>query len=141
MARSIATDLQRTDAGRTATFRIEPGVIARGDARLVRVLLENLIGNAWKYTGDDKRIGVTAKAVAGQVEITVVDNGIGVPWQERTEIFEGFRRGEEAIRRGTPGVGLGLATIYGIVRQSGGYIYVDSTVGRGTIFTIFFPRT
>ena len=71
------------------------------------------------------------------VRLEAADTGVGIPVELQAKIFEPFFTTKEVGK----GVGLGLATVYGIVRQSGGYIYVDSTMGRGTIFTIFFPRT
>jgi two-component system phosphate regulon sensor histidine kinase PhoR len=121
------------------TVEIEPGLAVLGDRpTLVRAVL-NLLLNAWKYTGDDKRIGITAKTVAKSVEITVVDNGIGIPWHERSEIFQGFRRGEEAIRRGTPGVGLGLAFVRLIARAHKGTIDVAPATGGGSAFRLRLP--
>ena len=71
------------------------------------------------------------------VRLEAADTGVGIPLELHAKIFEPFFTTKEVGK----GAGLGLATIYGIVRQSGGYIYVDSTMGRGTIFTIYFPRT
>jgi two-component system, OmpR family, phosphate regulon sensor histidine kinase PhoR len=120
-------------------IEVEPGLQVLGDRpTLVRAVL-NLLMNAWKYTGDDKRIGVSAKAVAKSVEITVVDNGIGIPWHERQEIFGGFHRGEEAIRRGTPGVGLGLAFVRLIARAHKGSIDVSPATGGGSAFRLRLP--
>ena len=70
------------------------------------------------------------------VRLEAADTGMGIPVELHAKIFEPFFTTKEVGK----GAGLGLATVYGIVRQSGGYIYVDSTVGRGTIFTIFIPR-
>ena len=73
------------------------------------------------------------------VEITVVDNGIGIPWDERREIFQGFARGEEAVRRGTPGVGLGLAFVRLIARAHKGTIDVHPAAGGGSAFRLRLP--
>jgi two-component system, OmpR family, phosphate regulon sensor histidine kinase PhoR len=120
-------------------MEIEPGLTVLGDrATLVRAVV-NLLLNAWKYTDQDKRISVVARAQGSSVEITVIDNGIGIPWDERREIFQGFRRGEEAVRRGTPGVGLGLAFVSLIARGHKGSIDVHSAAGGGSAFRLRLP--
>jgi two-component system phosphate regulon sensor histidine kinase PhoR len=118
---------------------VGPGLTVLGDRpTLVRAVV-NLLINAWKYTGDDKRIVVTAQAQGRTIEIAVTDNGIGVPWHERQEIFDGFRRGEEAVRRGTPGVGLGLAFVRLIARAHKGSIDVSAAAGGGSCFRLRLP--
>jgi two-component system, OmpR family, phosphate regulon sensor histidine kinase PhoR len=120
-------------------MEVEPGLTVLGDRpTLVRAVV-NLLLNAWKYTDDDKRISVVARAQARSVDITVTDNGIGIPWDERREIFQGFRRGEEAVRRGTPGVGLGLAFVSLIARGHKGSIEVTPAAGGGSAFRLRLP--
>ena len=75
--------------------------------RSVRTLV-NLLTNAWKYSGDNKRIEVTARAVGRKIEIDVTDNGIGIDPAERSELFDGFVRGKAALEQRAPGA-VGLA--------------------------------
>jgi two-component system phosphate regulon sensor histidine kinase PhoR len=120
-------------------MELEPGLTVLGDRpTLVRAVV-NLLLNAWKYTDDDKRISIVARAQGRAVDITVIDNGIGIPWDERREIFQGFRRGEEAVRRGTPGVGLGLAFVSLIARGHKGSIEVHPAAGGGSAFRLRLP--
>src|SRR5205085_6060283 len=79
---------------------VEPGLTLVGDrATLVRAIV-NLLTNAWKYTGDDKRIEVAARAAGRRIEITVTDNGIGIEKGEQRTIFEQFNRGRMAREKG-----------------------------------------
>jgi two-component system, OmpR family, phosphate regulon sensor histidine kinase PhoR len=119
---------------------LEPGLSLLGDrATLVRATA-NLLINAWKYTGEDKRIALQGRAVGRWIEITVIDNGIGIPRDERREVFEEFSRGKEATRRGTPGVGLGLALVRAVVRAHKGSVDVSSRPGAGSTFRLRLPR-
>jgi signal transduction histidine kinase len=141
MARSIATDLQRTDAGRTATFRIEPGVIARGDARLVRVLLENLIGNAWKYTSRHPTAEITfgRNGSDGEVVFYVRDDGAGFDLAYADKLFRPFQR-LHTIEE-FEGAGVGLATAQRVVRRHGGRIWADAAPEKGATFYFTLPAT
>ena len=119
---------------------LAPGLSLVGDrATLVRAVA-NLLINAWKYTGEDKRIAIQAHSVGRWIEISVADNGIGIPRDERREVFEEFTRGKEATRRGTPGVGLGLALVRAVVRAHNGTVDVTSRPGAGSTFRLRLPR-
>ena len=114
--------------------QVEPNLAMVGDrATLVRAIV-NLLVNAWKYTGDDKNIAISAKRSGRWVEIVVRDNGIGVRADERSEIFEEFARGREAVDSGTPGVGLGLAFVRAIARAHRGRVEVSSRPNEGSSF-------
>jgi two-component system, OmpR family, phosphate regulon sensor histidine kinase PhoR len=119
---------------------VEPGLSIVGDrATLVRAV-SNLLVNAWKYTGNDKNIELQARGQGRWIEIAVTDNGIGIPRGERRDMFEEFVRGQEATRRGTPGVGLGLALVRAVVRAHKGTIVVVSREGAGSSFRMRLPR-
>src|SRR3954447_6412872 len=86
--------------------RIDPGLVVTGDRpTLVRALV-NLLTNAWKYTGDDKQISITATENRRWIEIAVHDNGVGIDPSEQSTIFEQFQRGRAADASGAAGVGL-----------------------------------
>ncbi len=118
---------------------VEPDLVVIGDrATLVRAIV-NLLTNAWKYTGDDKQITVTAHTAGRRIEITVADNGIGLEKGEQRTIFEQFNRGRAASHSGAPGSGLGLAFVRAIVRGHKGKIDVTSREGQ-TVFRIRLKR-
>jgi two-component system phosphate regulon sensor histidine kinase PhoR len=114
---------------------LEPHLAVTGDrATLVRALV-NLLTNAWKYTGDDKRISIEAKTSARWVEIVVRDNGVGIPKDEQKELYEQFSRGRAALESGKPGMGLGLAFVRAIVKGNHGKLGLTSRPGE-TAFRI-----
>jgi two-component system phosphate regulon sensor histidine kinase PhoR len=119
--------------------KLAPGLVVIGDRpTLVRALV-NLMTNAWKYTGPDKRIAVEALASARWIDLIVRDNGVGIPRDEQRLIFEQFLRGRSAERAGAPGVGLGLSFVRAIVRGHRGKLDFESRVGE-TAFRIRLRR-
>lgn len=111
------------------------------EARITQVL-SNLISNAVKYSPPGSEIRITGRATPSEVIITVADQGVGVPPEERTKIFERFYRSESAIRRGTPGAGLGLYLSKAIVEAHGGRIWVEGNGDGqpGARFSFSLPR-
>jgi two-component system phosphate regulon sensor histidine kinase PhoR len=120
---SVAADLPRVQADRAA---------------LVEALVDLLI-NAFKYTGDDKRIRVEAWRAGPTVRIAVADNGPGIGKQDLKRIFDRFYRGRDPLQRIIEGSGLGLAMVKHIVAGHGGKIEVESELGKGTTFTVTLP--
>ncbi|HEY6178246.1 MAG TPA: HAMP domain-containing sensor histidine kinase [Kofleriaceae bacterium] len=121
------------------TRRIEPGLVIMGDRpTLVRALV-NLLTNAWRYTGDDKQIALTAGENRRWIEIAVQDNGVGIDPAERSKIFEQFQRGRAADTSGAAGVGLGLSFVSAIVRGHRGRLDFESRPGE-TTFRIRLKR-
>ena len=99
----------------------------------------NLLHNAVKYTGEDKRIRVRARRAGRNVAIEVEDNGPGVRPHDRKRIFERFYRADDLLSRRTKGTGLGLAIAKKIVELHGGRIELDSRVGQGSTFRVVLP--
>jgi signal transduction histidine kinase len=99
----------------------------------------NLLHNAVKYTGDDKRIRVRARKAGRHVAIEVQDNGPGVRPHDRKRIYERFYRGADLLSRRTEGTGLGLAIAKKIVELHGGKIELDSRLGEGSTFRVILP--
>jgi PAS domain S-box-containing protein len=135
----------RTDAPGSATGRPDVFVGAlprvRGDRVLLRQVLDNLIGNAIKYTppGQAPRIDVTARVDApGSVRVQVADRGIGIPDGEHAAVFDSFHRASNGTTM--PGTGLGLAICRRIVERHGGRIEARPNPGGGTIFTFTLPE-
>jgi two-component system phosphate regulon sensor histidine kinase PhoR len=118
---------------------LEPHLTLVGDRSTLVRALSNLLTNAWKYTGETKKISIEAKASARWIELTVRDNGPGIARGEQRAIFEQFSRGRAAHQGGAPGVGLGLSFVRAIVRGHRGKIDLDSKPGD-TAFTIRIKR-
>lgn len=132
---------QRQGAPMSLTSELEPDlpkVNVDRDALVGAVL--NLLQNAFKYTGDDKRIVIRARREGGKhVVLEVEDNGAGIPARERKRVFERFYRIDNLLTRSTEGSGLGLSIAERIIRAHGGRITVESTVGKGSTFSIHLP--
>ena len=133
MAHDVSNDLQNLTPDRRITFIIAEGIVAEGDADLLRIVLSNLIGNAWKYNGREEggviEFGVTE--VAGKVVCFVRDNGEGFDMSHADRLFIPFHR-----LPGThgDGHGIGLATVERIIRRHGGRVWAESEAGNGATF-------
>jgi two-component system, OmpR family, phosphate regulon sensor histidine kinase PhoR len=129
-------------AGRALAIEVDvPEALGplEGDAgQLERVLL-NLLSNAMKFSPEGSAITVRAWREGGQVHVAVADEGIGIPFEEQSRLFERFFRSSLARERSIQGTGLGLAISKGIVERHGGTIAVDSKPGKGSTFTITLP--
>jgi signal transduction histidine kinase len=103
--------------------------------------LWNLLDNAVKYGGDNRKIQVIVQRDGAAVHLTIRDHGLGIPAGERKRIFEKFVRGEVARSQGIKGTGIGLAMVKHIVEAHGGRIDVESTLGKGSAFTNSLPAS
>ncbi len=108
---------------------LERGLVVIGDAETLARAVVNLLINAWKYTGDNKQISIVAARTRRWVEISVNDDGPGIPREEQGAIFEKFQRGEAAPHHNVSGYGLGLAFVRAIARAHRGKIDVISRPG------------
>jgi two-component system phosphate regulon sensor histidine kinase PhoR len=118
---------------------VEPGLTVVGDRATLVPALVNLLVNAWKYTGADKQITISTQQSRRWIELSVRDNGVGIDGAEKRAIFEQFARGRAAHQTGAPGIGLGLAFVFAIVRGHRGKLDVRSGGGT-TEFTIRLRR-
>lgn len=132
---------QRLDGG-VVDLKVDvPEGLPRVDAdrEAIAGALLNLLQNAYKYTGEDKRIALSAHADGRWVGLSVEDNGVGIAPRERKRIFERFYRVDSLLTRKTEGSGLGLAITKRIIEDHGGRIAVYSQPGKGSRFTIQLP--
>lgn len=116
--------------------------LVMGDATRIRQILNNLIYNALRHTPAGGLVIVDAHAVAGgnQIEVSVMDTGVGIPSEKLPIIFERFFQGNEGARSKGEGSGLGLHIVKQLVEAQGGTITVESSVGQGTVFRFRLPR-
>jgi two-component system NtrC family sensor kinase len=130
MAHEIVADLRAHDPGRTVDVTIDADLVAHADPGLIRVVLENLIGNAWKYSSrtDAPRIEVRAGADC----FLVRDNGAGFSMEHADTIFDPYGRLHTDSE--FPGTGIGLATVHRIIDRHGGRIWAEGAVGQGATF-------
>ena len=117
-----------------------PGLTVFGNGEQVTAAVSNLVANAVAYSSEDSTVLVSAKAAEGDVEISVVDQGIGIPSAEMDRIFERFYRVDPARHRSTGGTGLGLSIVKHVAATHGGDVRVWSVEGQGSTFTLTLPR-
>lgn len=110
-----------------------------GDRNRLIQLLTNLTSNACKYTPGGGRVGIMARQVDGQIQVDVVDTGIGISRQDQEQIFSRFFRADNPLIREIGGSGLGLSIAKSIVSLHGGEIWVESELGRGSTFSFTLP--
>ncbi len=114
-------------------------LVVTGDAARLRQVVENVVGNAIKYSPGGEPVEVAMRARQGGVELTVRDRGIGIPESERPKLFGRFARASNARALGIAGTGFGLYLTRTIVELHGGAIEVESVEGQGSTFRIYVP--
>jgi light-regulated signal transduction histidine kinase (bacteriophytochrome) len=134
LASEIATELSSTFPGQHAEFITHPGIIAEGDRSLLRIALENLLGNAWKYSSKtpDPRIEFGQTEESGRIVFFVRDNGAGFDMRYVDKLFVAFQRLHGANE--FSGTGIGLATVQRIIARHGGRVWAESKPGEGATF-------
>ncbi len=135
IAQLIATELQDADPGRRVQFVIAEGVGAVGDTGLLRAVLTNLLGNAWKFTAQSPQpvIEFGARDDSTEQVYFVQDNGVGFDMAYAGKLFGVFQRLHETNE--FPGTGIGLATVQRIVYRHGGRVWADAEAGKGARFS------
>jgi light-regulated signal transduction histidine kinase (bacteriophytochrome) len=134
LAQSIATEVQKTQPERQVEFVISPGLSAKGDERLLHILLENLLGNAWKFTAKhpQARIAFGSTQVGGKQVFFVRDDGAGFDMTYADKLFAPFQRLHSEGE--FPGIGIGLATAQRIIHRHGGRVWAEGEIEKGATF-------
>jgi signal transduction histidine kinase len=134
MASEIERDLRREQPNRQVDFNIAPDLATQGDPALLRSVLGNLLGNAWKFTSNSPhpRIEFGCRDQDGKPTYFVSDNGVGFSMESAENLFLPFKRLHDPTQ--FPGTGIGLAIVRQIVRRHGGDVRVESAPGKGATF-------
>ena len=135
IATEIITELQQLEPAREVEFAIAPGLIVNGDLQLCRVVLENLLNNAWKFTSAKIQTKIEFNVIL-QTDATfayfISDNGAGFDMAYANKLFGAFQRLHSTSQ--FPGTGIGLATVQRIINRHGGKIWAEATVDQGATF-------
>jgi two-component system NtrC family sensor kinase len=136
LAQTVAEELRNQNPERSVAVKIQPDLASHADRGLMRVLLDNLLGNAWKFTAQtsNAQIELSAQTRGLDTVFFVKDNGAGFDMAHASMLFQPFQRLHDAAD--FPGTGIGLATVQRVVDHHGGRIWAEGTVGRGA--TVFF---
>jgi light-regulated signal transduction histidine kinase (bacteriophytochrome) len=134
MARNIVDELRNDEPKRKVKVIIAPNITANGDKNLLGLVLQNLLGNAWKYSSktSEPRIEMGTVEHNGKQAYFVHDNGVGFDMTYADKLFKPFQRLHKATE--FTGTGIGLATVQRIIRRHGGEVWAESKVGEGATF-------
>ncbi len=134
LASKVMTRLQKTEPDRALRFIVQSDLVTQGDVHLLQVVLENLLGNAWKFTGKrpEAVIEVGKEASGDENTYFVRDNGAGFDMAHADKLFGAFQRLHDV--RDFAGTGIGLATVQRVIHKHGGRIWSESTVDKGATF-------
>lgn len=137
-AERIVAMYRDTEPGRNVRTVIADGLVARCDAVLMEMVLQNLIGNAWKYSAEKPEALIEFGSITedGEKRYFVRDNGVGFDMAYRKKLFQVFERLHGSQFEGT---GVGLATVHRIIARHGGRIWADAEVGKGATFFFTLP--
>jgi light-regulated signal transduction histidine kinase (bacteriophytochrome) len=131
LAQVICDELRQQEPEREVSVRIAPRMQVEGDPSLMRTVLENLLGNAWKFTGRVEHPSIEFDCARHEDvdSFMIRDNGAGFDMRYRENLFRPFQRLHSD--REFPGTGIGLATVARIVRRHGGEVWAEGEVGKG----------
>ena len=139
LSRGVIEDLREGDDDRNVEVRISEGMTAWGDRRLLLLVLQNLIGNAWKYSSKREHAVIEVDVVRrnGREVFLVRDNGVGFDMAFADKLFGAFQRLHSSAE--FEGTGIGLATVQRIVHRHGGDIWAEAEPDRGATFFFTLP--
>ncbi len=134
MSVKILEKLKGIYPDRNVIFNVQPDLVVDCDARLIQIALQNLLDNAWKYTGQKEfaEISITAELQDGKTVVVIHDNGVGFDMNHYNKLFTPFQRLHSDDQ--FTGTGIGLATVRRIIQKHGGAIWAESQPGSGTSF-------
>lgn len=134
IAHTIETELKYMQPQRNVKFEIEDGIIVKGDPKLLKVMLENLLNNAWKFTSKCKNAKIKVGTIDhnGQTAYSIKDNGAGFNMEYADKLFNPFQRLHNVDEY--PGNGIGLATVQRIIHRHSGQIWAEGKVNEGATF-------
>jgi PAS domain S-box-containing protein len=140
MVHAVLDELQRTQPERQVDCAIAEGIVAKGDTQLLRAVLENLLGNAWKFTGKQgyARIEFGKTQCEGETIYFVRDNGAGFDMAFVNKLFGAFQRLHPVEE--FPGTGIGLATVQRIIHRHGGRVWAEGALAQGATFYFTLPE-
>jgi two-component system, sensor histidine kinase and response regulator len=140
VAELVVSRLQEGQPNRPVEVKIRPGVVVTGDGQLLKIALENLLQNAWKFTGKqaDPRIEFGVTQTSGEPTYFIRDNGAGFEMTYAARLFGPFQRLHS--QQEFPGSGIGLATVQRIIHRHGGKVWAEGLVGQGATFYFTLGR-
>lgn len=141
VARLALDQMRQAEPERQVTTRIRPGVIVCGDGRLLRIAMENLLANAWKFTSKrpDAAIEFGYRQRDGERTYFVKDNGVGFDMEFAERLFGPFQRLHRSDE--FPGSGIGLATVRRVIHRHGGQVWAEARPGEGAVFSFTLGHT
>jgi signal transduction histidine kinase len=140
LARRVFVELEQREPARQVTFEVADGITANGDKQLIAIALENLLGNAWKFTSARPQASITLTRTesAEGATFAISDNGAGFDMAGAEQLFKPFQRLHDAAR--FEGTGIGLATVHRIVTRHGGRIWAHAAIDTGATFYFTLGR-
>lgn len=133
IAEAVLAELQAGEPDRQVELILDSNMQVKGDPRLLRVILDNLLGNAWKFTAREAVSHITLKHKTGQPGVFYIsDNGVGFDMRHADKLFGAFQRLHRTIE--FPGTGVGLATVQRIIHRHGGRVWAEAREGEGASF-------
>jgi PAS domain S-box-containing protein len=140
LAETVLGELQRAEPERRVKLMITPGLTARADARMIRIVFENLLSNAWKFVGGQTFAEIDFGVIEGKGvrAFFVRDNGVGFSMESAQRLFGAFERFHAPGE--FPGTGIGLATVQRIIQRHGGRVWAESRINRGAAFYFTLPE-
>ena len=139
MIRAIAEEHQKNNPDRGVDVTVQDGIIVQGDPYLMQIAMENLMGNAWRFTGKEAhpRIEFGTTVRDGKTACFIRDNGAGFDMAYVGKLFGAFQRLHTSHE--FPGTGIGPVTVQRIIHRHGGQVWAEGEIGKGATFYFTLP--